>query len=170
MKSFAHPACLPDDLLLRECKLSRVRRSGPGGQRRNKVETGVVVLHKPSSVRAESNESRSPETNKKNAIFRLRIQLALSVRAEFDECQPPSDLWKSRCRGEKISVNPSHCDFPALLAEAFNAVMYFRGDVKSASTWLNCTSSQLVKFLKLESHAWSSLNVLRKEEGLSCLK
>ena len=36
-----HPAALPFDALLKECEVRRLRRSGPGGQHRNKVETAV---------------------------------------------------------------------------------------------------------------------------------
>src|SRR5262245_3474953 len=58
-RSMLHPAQLPIDELLPACSFQRTRRSGPGGQHRNKVETAVIVEHKPTGVRAEANERRS---------------------------------------------------------------------------------------------------------------
>ena len=48
-----HPASLDDDRLLAECDQSFLRRSGPGGQNRNKVETAVVLRHRPTGLIAE---------------------------------------------------------------------------------------------------------------------
>ena len=58
-----HPASLPYDELIRECEVRRQRRSGPGGQHRNKVETGIFIEHKPSGIRAEATEQRSQAKN-----------------------------------------------------------------------------------------------------------
>ena len=38
----SHPATWPEGRLLKHCSSRRQRRSGPGGQHRNKVETAVV--------------------------------------------------------------------------------------------------------------------------------
>ena len=54
-----HPARLPIDELLADCEERRLRRGGPGGQHRNKVETAVELTHRPTSVAAEANERRS---------------------------------------------------------------------------------------------------------------
>ena len=51
-----HPSALESEILLRGCTERRVRRSGPGGQHRNKVETGVVLRHESTGVEAEASE------------------------------------------------------------------------------------------------------------------
>ena len=51
-----HPARLTADRLLGECSQKFMRRSGPGGQNRNKVETAVILTHRPTGVSAEANE------------------------------------------------------------------------------------------------------------------
>ncbi|MCA9240852.1 MAG: peptide chain release factor-like protein, partial [Planctomycetales bacterium] len=43
-----HPSAVPLEELERDCKIERLRRSGPGGQHRNKVETAVVITHQPT--------------------------------------------------------------------------------------------------------------------------
>src|SRR5947209_19951057 len=92
-----HPAALAADRLLAECETRRLRRSGPGGQNRNKVETAVVLTHRPTGLVAEANERRSQAENGRVALHRLRLALALAVRSpRVAAC--PSTLWRSRCR------------------------------------------------------------------------
>ena len=77
-----HPAALPPDELLAQCDVQFVRRSGPGGQHRNKVSTGVVLVHRPTGIKAEANERRSQAENRTAACLRLRVNLALEVRTK----------------------------------------------------------------------------------------
>ncbi len=164
-----HPATLPIDDLLADCETTRTRRSGPGGQHRNKVETAVVLQHQPTGVSAEASERRSQGQNRAVAIFRLRVNLALEVRSE-PASQPVSPLWQSRCKGGRISISPQHDDFPAILAEALDAVHSHQFDVKAAATHLQCSTSQLAKLLKLEPRAWAAVNNSRRAAGLHALK
>jgi protein subunit release factor B len=75
-----HPAATRPEQLLAECEARRLRRSGPGGQHRNKVETAVSLRHLPTGVCAEANERRSQAQNRSTALFRLRVNLALVNR------------------------------------------------------------------------------------------
>lgn len=164
-----HPARLPDDQLLRDCRQQATRRGGPGGQRRNKVETAVVLLHEPSGIAAEANQRRSRAENLRQALHRLRVNLALQVRTTPAAGQgdaPPSVLWTSRCRRGRLYINPEHRDFPALLAEALDRVAASGFDVRAAAAQLGCTASQLVKLLKLEPRAMQWVNDRRAEAGL----
>src|SRR3990170_2848241 len=75
---------LDDAALLRQCREERYRASGPGGQRRNKVETAIRLHHRPSSLSAQAEESRSLQENRVRALRRLREGIALELRAPFD--------------------------------------------------------------------------------------
>ena len=140
-----HPSALAPETLLRECSERRVRRSGPGGQHRNKVETAVVLRHELTGVEAEANERRSQAENRQVALFRLRMRLAVQIRTVRAPVSVPTELWRSRCRDGRMSVNPSHADFPALLAEALDVLAACDFDVRSAADTLTCPSAQLVK-------------------------
>ena len=162
---------LEEAALLADCETRRQRRSGPGGQHRNKVETAVVITHVSTGILGEASERRSQEQNRKEAILRLRINLAIHHRTDVcAEDYRPSDLWRQRCRGRRIPVNPRHEDFPAMLAEALNLLAVCGWEPKEAARHLTCSPSQLVKLIQLEPHAFVELNRQRSARGLRQLR
>jgi hypothetical protein len=165
----AHPASFPNEELLAECDVTRQRRGGPGGQHRNKVETAIVITHRPTGIRAEANERRSQAENQREAIRRLRLRLATEIRTSrtlTDGDVAPSPLWQSRCTGGRLSINPAHDDFPSLLAEALDFVAAAEYDVSAAAKSLVVSTTQLVRFLQCEPPAWAAVNAARRQRGL----
>jgi hypothetical protein len=165
-----HPAALTARQLLTECRERRLRRSGPGGQHRNKVETAVILEHGPTGVTAEASERRSQAENRSVAVFRLRLNLALEVRRTRAPDDVPSPLWQSRCGDGRITVSASHDDFPILLAEALDVVSACDADVRAAAAALHCTASQLVKLFRKGPRAMTLLNRWRRQHGLRMLR
>lgn len=163
-----HPAQLPVDRLLAECEIKRTRGSGPGGQHRNKVETAIVVKHKPTGLRGEASERRSQDQNRQQAILRLRVKLAIEVRHE--PATQPSELWQQRTTGGRITVSAQHEDFPALLAESLDVIHDRAYVLPTSAEFLGVTASQLVKFLKVEPAALSRVNRERQAQGESPLR
>jgi uncharacterized protein (UPF0248 family) len=62
---------------LREEELTEtfVRGSGPGGQKVNKTSNRVVLVHEPTQLRVECQETRSLQQNRKLARKRLQLKL-----------------------------------------------------------------------------------------------
>jgi len=56
--------------------------SGPGGQHRNKVETGVRLHHRPSSITVTAVERRSQHANREAAYERMAERLVELQRVE----------------------------------------------------------------------------------------
>lgn len=61
--------------LERDCDLDYFIASGPGGQNRNKVETGVRLVHRPSGVMVTATERRSQRANREAAFERMAAKL-----------------------------------------------------------------------------------------------
>ena len=161
-----HPAATASGPLAAECEIRRTRRSGPGGQNRNKVETAVVLVHRPTGINAEASERRSQSENLRNALFRLRLNLAMAIRLPFAGDQGPSPLWQSRCRGGRVVVSPEHDDYPTLVAEALDVLEAHGLDPRASAAALGCTPSQLTKLLKAEPRVLQHVNERRREAGL----
>jgi len=163
--SSRHPATLLEAELLAECQTRQQRRRGPGGQHRNKVETAVIVTHLPTGMQGAGAERRSQEQNRRMAIFRLRVKLAIHVRRPVDlAAYEPSAQWRGRCVHRRISINPEHPDFPALLAEALDVLAAVNWEPTVAAARMGCSPSQLVKLLHLEPPALAMLN----QQRLAC--
>jgi hypothetical protein len=160
-----HPAAVPENELLAACDIVRTRRSGPGGQHRNKVETAVVITHRPTGVVGQASERRSQDLNRQAAIQRLRVRLALEIRSPAATGDPPSPLWQSRVRSRQLSVSSAHGDFPALLAEALDRLAAGDWDAAAAAEQLGVSTSQLVKLLQQEPQALALLNAQRRARG-----
>jgi protein subunit release factor B len=63
-----------------ELRIDFFRASGPGGQHRNKSETGVRITHLPTGIVVTATESRSRHLNLRHAFARLEAKLAARNR------------------------------------------------------------------------------------------
>lgn len=164
--SSPHPVTLSVDALLEQCDIRRTRHSGPGGQHRNKVETAIEMTHRPTGIISFAAERRSQEQNRQVAIARLRLLLAVRVRAVGRMDVIPSALWQSRCRNHKIACNDRHEDFPVMIAEALDAIDAKEFDVKKSAEALGCSTSQLVRFIASVPEALEIVNKQRVARSL----
>ena len=160
-----HPAALPELALLRDCDETRTRRGGPGGQHRNKVETAVVLLHRPTGLTAEASERRSQADNRRVAVRRLRLALALGHRIPAEPAGP-SPCWRARTAGGQIAVALDHADYPALVAEAFDRLAACGWQLPPAAALLGVSPSQLARLCRREPATWTALGRQRTAAGL----
>ncbi|MDB2686366.1 peptide chain release factor-like protein [Mariniblastus sp.] len=162
-----HPCDLPIATLLTSCQVTRTRGSGPGGQHRNKVETAIVVKHEPSGIVGQASEKRSQQANKEAAVARLRVNLALEIRTERQNC---SNRWNLRTQQGKLQVNIKHFDYAAILAEAIDFVWQHEFDVAATAKQVGTSTSQLIKFLKTSPAAFAAINRYRQQQNMKALK
>jgi protein subunit release factor B len=74
-RAAARAAALSDEALAAECEIEPFNPGGPGGQHRNKTETGIRIRHLPTGVAVTATERRSQHQNRQAALDRLRARL-----------------------------------------------------------------------------------------------
>ena len=145
---------LDDAGLLAQCEEHGYRSSGPGGQRRNKVETADRVKHRPTGLEAHAAETRRREDNRKRALRRLRERIAIEVRSPFKE---PAELGTYR-RDRRLSINGRNPAYPVVLAAVLDALAEADGSYAGAAKKAGTTTSQLLKFLQADREVWRAVS------------
>lgn len=159
---------LSPEELLRQCRQARFQGSGPGGQKRNRVYSGVRVTHGATGLTAESVDSRASLRNLGAAVERLRMVLALS--ASLDDCDPDQGAAGCPQAPFRAGASPSHADYPRFLLRALHHLAWHRGQLAPAAASLGCTASALTRFFKADKAAWAKAKDIREANGLHALK
>ena len=111
------------------------KRSGNGGQKRNKTSSAVRVIS------AEDCTERSQKLNRSKALHKLRHKLAMSVRQEPVE--------------KAITVYaPSNDKYPLFLAQLLDILESVDFSFKECGIKLNLSSSQVEKLLRKDTVLW----------------
>lgn len=160
-----HPAALDDAALLAVCSVQHGIGQGPGGQHRNRNRTAVLLTHAPTGLTAQASERRSAEENKRVALRRLRLALAVEHRVAVPAGEVRSALWRSRTQDGRIVLSVRHRDFPTMLAEALDVLAACGMDPKRAAVRLGVSPSQLIRLVAEHPPALRMVNVARQARG-----
>ena len=89
--------------LERDCEMEFFIAGGPGGQHRNKVETGVRLKHRPSGIVVTATERRSQSANREAAFERMaeRLTELQRVRKPRRPTRPTAAAKQSRLEGKR---------------------------------------------------------------------
>lgn len=105
------------EALKRQVTIETYRSSGPGGQRKNKVETAVRLKHLPSGMTVVATEHRSQSENRRLAFERLRkrlIKLNRPQRRRIATSTPRTAIEKrmkqKRIRSQKKRLRQKESD------------------------------------------------------------
>lgn len=154
--------------LIAECEVHLYRASGPGGQHRNKVVSGVRLVHRPSGLHATATERRSQHENRANALKRLRHAIALAARVAL----PAEIRWPETVgvREGRIRVNESNAGFDHAAALILDAFVQHAGNPANAAHALGLTTSSFVRFLAAHPTVWREAAAIRERMGMPKLQ
>lgn len=157
---------MDDAAILRDCTEERYKASGPGGQRRNKVETALRVRHNPTGVVAKAAESRYLHSNRAYAARRVREKIAMEVRSPIDLSDPdlPPELVAQRGTKGRIAVSQKNPAYPIIIAVALDALAASEGSFAEAAKPLGVTTSQLLKLLQSDPEVWRTIDQTHRRD------
>ena len=92
------------ETLKNQVMIETYRSRGPGGQRKNKTETAVRLIHLPSGIRVIATEYRSQAQNRNLAFQRLRECLLKLNRPRKKRVPTPVPLQAIEKRREEKKV------------------------------------------------------------------
>jgi len=142
-----------DEKFMLNCHLEYFQASGPGGQKRNRKYSAVRITHYPTNVVSESCATRSQNSNKKDAIHKIKMQIATNFTG------PPIKL-------EINNISESNKLYPLWLAMVFDLLFKYSFETKEAAYKLEISNSKLIKLIGKSTFAWKNFNNYRKNFGL----
>jgi len=66
----------PEGLNLNDVEITTTKGDGPGGQHRNKTESAVIAIHRPTGIKVRIESDRSQHKNKATALAVLAAKVA----------------------------------------------------------------------------------------------
>lgn len=162
---------LSDEELLKECEFSALRSSGPGGQHRNRRDTGVRLKHRATGTTAQAFERRSQQRNREVALHRLRRRLALEARVAVDlEGFVPSEALRAILPGRGQKLGPNNDRFWAGIAELLDVLVAQGAAVAETAATLGLSTGALSRLLLSDPELMTAVNRLREDRGLRALR
>lgn len=144
--------------LLSACTQKGFQGSGPGGQHRNKTNTGVKLFLRDYNLEIKSCEGRSAKENRVHALHRMQMEIALNVRETPPEKEIPFP-------GSNGHIQTGNALFPLFVAHIFDIMATKNGDSKAAAEAFGLSQSALVKILRQDKSCAEKLQNHRVASG-----
>jgi hypothetical protein len=145
--------CLSDAELLKLCETQAYKGSGPGGQHRNKTNSGVKL--RLINIESYSCDDRSSHINKILALKKLRLKIALQIREE-PALQTPFAFPGT---GGKISADNKL--YPEFVADVLDRIKVANGDLGEAAKMWNLSKSALNKIILADKKVLEAFQKIR---------
>lgn len=169
---------LPDEAILAQCDIHIYKASGPGGQHRNKVSSAVRLRHKETGITATANDSRSQHSNRKLALQRMRMNIALRLRSPLaptgDEPNLPEILAECihvatkgpQAGSARLTIGRKNHRFWLVAAYLLDILTGAEGKVAQAAEMLGITTGNLTSVLKSDRHLIAAVQEIRKSHNM----
>lgn len=160
-----------DAQLLKRVNAEFVRSSGPGGQHRNKVSSGLRLHHDESGITVTATERRNQHENRRTALRRFREALAIHARSEpADVATWPEDLRAVLKSSRWPRVSPRSVDYWRLAARVLDRLAADGVKLSDTATALGVSTGSLARFFGADDGLWQEVLRMRREAGLPPLR
>ncbi|MFB3430630.1 MAG: peptide chain release factor-like protein [Phycisphaerales bacterium] len=148
--------------------------SATAGERRSASDNKREALRRLRLKLASEHRVGVPEGEIGSPLWRSRVQKPKRVKQPKQQDKDPffEEMGITLRNPEpevplgRIVVSPKHRDFPAILAEAMDAIASAGWEVKPAAIRLGVSPTQVIKLVKDHTAAWGQLNEHRDAKGL----
>jgi hypothetical protein len=164
-----------DEQLLAGCDVHIYKASGPGGQHRNKVSSAVRLRHKATGISAVANDSRSQHDNRRLAIKRLRMNLALQLRQPVLSADAPLPDVVAECLGKpkkttsdaplRLQVGRKDARFWPVAAHLLDWLTEAEARLAPVAARLGVSTGNLTSVFKSDRHLLAAVQSLRREHN-----
>jgi len=163
---------MSDEHLLRECDVHTYRASGPGGQKRNKIESAVRINHPASKLTVVATESRSQHDNRRRALKRLRKSIALHIRQDLDPAgfRLAGNLQAVVSSPSWPRVSSKLPEYLPLVGVVLDLLAACAGRLSDAARGLGVSTGSLSGFITRDTKLHAAANGLRAQAGLKPLR
>jgi len=143
---------LSDAELLKLCEVQAYKGSGPGGQHRNKTNSGVKL--RLGTIESYSCDDRSAHINKILALKKLRMKIALQIREE------PALQTPFAFPGSAGKISTDNKLYPEFISDILDRIKAANGDLSDAARMWNLSKSALNKIILADKKVLEALKTV----------
>ena len=149
---------LSEEELVKLCKTDHYIATGNGGQKRNKTSSAVRLTLKDSNISVTASEDRQQSVNKKRAIRKMRIAIAMEMREE-------AKAWQGQ-----LDMNPKNAQYPLFVAFLTDSLFEHNWQVSEVAKSMDISTGKLIKIIAKDDTLWQYVNKERQKNGYKPLK
>ncbi len=149
---------MSDEELLSHCKTGHYIATGNGGQKRNKTSSAVRLSLNDSDISVTASEDRQQSVNKKRAIRKMRIAIAMEMREEVK-------AWQGQ-----LDMNPKNAQYPLFVAFLTDSLFEYNWQVSEVAKSMDISTGKLIKIIAKDDTLWQYVNKERQKNGYKPLK
>ncbi|WDE96948.1 peptide chain release factor-like protein [Lentisphaera profundi] len=149
---------MTDEELLNRCKTDHYIATGNGGQKRNKTSSAVRLTLKDTSISATASEDRQQSVNKKRALRKLRLAIAMEMRQEAQQ-------WQGQ-----LDMNPKNAQYPLFIAALTDNLFDKNWQVSEVAKSMDLSTGKLIKIIAKDDTLWQFVNKERQKNDYKPLK
>lgn len=118
-----------------------------------------------------SEERRSQHANKRTAVRRLRLSIAVKLRPVDGAAAGLRELIARYVTPDgRLRISETNADYPGVLASVIDHVVDARGSIREVADLIGVSSSQVIRLLSQEESALAEVNRIRESFELPRLR